>query len=68
MLEQFPGSRERLQCLHNPSVHAWLLPHFPATPHLALLKTSNAVKSRQHLIFIHAIVKSICAVLAKVCR
>lgn len=41
--------------------------YFPAKAHLALLKTSNAVNSRQHLIFIHAIV-SIFAVLAKVCH
>lgn len=68
MLEQFLSSRERLQCLHNPNVHMWFLPHSPAKTHLALLKTSNAENSRQHLIFIHCIVKSIFAVLAKVCR
>lgn len=68
MLEQFLGSRERLQCLQNPNVHMWFLLHFPAKTHLALLKTSNAVNSGQHLIFIHSIVKSIFAVLAKVCR
>lgn len=32
--------------------------YFPAKAHLALLKTSNAVNSRQHLIFIHAIVRA----------
>lgn len=68
MLEQFLGSRGRLQCLHNPSMHTWLLLYFPSKTHLALLKTSNAVNSRQHLIFIHAIVKSIFADLAKVSR
>ena len=30
-LEQFPGSGERTQCLHNPNVHTWLL-------HIFLLK------------------------------